>query len=177
MLDSRHVALEARVAAFEADAWARDLPSEVAGRQVQAAADAACQTALDAPPSVETVRPALVRNLAAARSGVSGRFVVTHLIVPTGLQVRGQGPRTFCGWAFAEGPSDVDFEIDFSTGDVCDKCLPGLHGRVARRRRAIAAQVAASVAGDVSAVDAALSAASSGDRRSRSPARGGATSI
>ena len=34
-------------AALEADAWAHDLSAEVAGRQVQAAADATCQTALE----------------------------------------------------------------------------------------------------------------------------------
>ena len=63
------------MAALEADTWAR-LPEVVRdGRAFQARADAAVQTA-----------PVLVTNTAAYRAGTTGRFNVTHLVVPASLR-------------------------------------------------------------------------------------------
>ena len=83
-----------------------------------------------------------MRNLAAARTGTIGRFIVVHMIVPAGLRPPGTEPRTFCGWAFANS-RHTDYNSEFLEGEVCDKCLQGLHAKVAARRRALAAATAA----------------------------------
>ena len=135
-------AVEARVAALEAQAWARDTAAVGEGRQYQGAVEAACQTTT--PP--DTLQGPLVRNLEASRRGVVGRFEVTHLIVPSALQPAGAPAQTFCGWPFGEGVAALSFDGKLDQGEVCDKCMPTLAARIARRRAATARAVAASLA-------------------------------
>ena len=80
------VELEARVAALEAETWAQDHAAAVEGRQCQATADAAVQAAMDLDQETREELPPLVRNLAAASVGTTGRYTVSHLVVPTILR-------------------------------------------------------------------------------------------
>ena len=133
--------LEARIAALEAGAWAANAAAVEESFRVKELADAACQAALE---DHAPVRGPLLRNLAASRAGVAGRFEVTHLIVPTAL-LRDGVPRCFCGWAFADCKT-LSFDGDLTNGDACEGCLPGLHKRLVERRARVAARTARIVA-------------------------------
>ena len=134
-------ALEARVAALEAQAWARDEAAVVAWEAFRERVSAACQAV---PPEVGVLGP-LVRNCAASRVGVIGRFSVTHLVVPRALQPAGDIPRAFCGMSLATVGATLSFDGSLLDTEVCEKCLPGLATRISRRRTARAREVAASL--------------------------------
>ena len=133
--------MECRVPVLEAQAWARDAAAIGEGRLYQGAVEAACQTST--PP--DPLRGPLVRHCEAARKGVVGRFEVTHLIVPSSLQPAGAAPQTVCGWAFAGGNATLSFDGRLDTSELCEKCLPTLAARIARRRASTARAVAASL--------------------------------
>ena len=69
----------------------------------------------------------------ASRKGTAGRYDVTHLVVPRSLQRPGDEPRAFCGWPFTLGRTVVAADLEVGAGEVCEKCLPGLARRFARR--------------------------------------------
>ena len=94
----------------------------------------------------EPLRGPFVRNLEASRRGVVGWFEVTHLIVPSALQPAGAAAQTFCGWPFGEGAAALSFDGHLDRGEICEKCLPTLAARMARRKAATARSVAASLA-------------------------------
>ena len=152
--------IEARLAALEAQAWARDQNAIGEGHafqnraedEVSAAMDAAASSSSD-PVVVErgpaaAVAGPLVRNCAASRAGYPGRFQVTHLVVPSSLQPRGAEPRAFCRWAFGSCPT-LSFDGGLADTEICDRCLPTLAKRLARRRAARARAVSLEIAEEV----------------------------
>ena len=127
--------LEASAASLEADTWCRHREEVPAARAWQERAGAAVQTAVLGGPTDaatqtegrfasgggEEVRPVLVTNMAASRAGTTGRFNVTHLVVPASLRPSGTTPRAFCGISWVGPSSTFSYSADVGAGEVCEK--------------------------------------------------------